>query len=233
MKRISHSFLVCLGLLLLNSCGQQADKKEDKPKLGNPNTYAFTDAIRAPETYSEGEMVVAKSVCEAFQQKRAKLSSLGGTVNFNLGISTRNCSTLQPEELRSSASITLDRAGELTLRANNRSAKVLNDVYSDKHVRIQKICESVLSGLSPQNTIQDGALRYQVNFFQEAKYEWVQIVEFSATNGVYYPYLIERGAVITEYASEDRGEIGYVRSRTANRPCPNRQQGQYLTQSIL
>lgn len=233
MKRTSN-LLLLLTLLIFSSCGEQkADEEKDQDLLGNPNNYTFREPIRAATEYDAGEMVVAKSVCEAFQRKRARITTGGGSVQFNLKVKNQTCNITGPTEQRTLGTITQDRAGDLTLRAANRSVTVMNDVYSDQHPRIKKICESVLAGKAPQNTIQDGALRYQVNFFQAASYEWVQIAEFSEFNGTYYPYLIERGAVITEYAREDRGEIGFVRSRTANRPCNNLTRGQYLSQEIL
>lgn len=233
MKRISN-LLIMLSLLFFSACGDQsADEEKDSNLLGNPNTYTFSDPIRAAAEYDEGEMVVAKSVCEAFQRKRGRITTGGGSVQFNLKVTSQTCAIARPTEQRTLGTITQDRAGDLTLRAGSRSVTIMNDVLSDQHPRIKKICESVLADTPPQNTIQDGTLRYQVNFFQAADYEWVQIAEFGETNGTYFPYLIERAAVITEYAIEDRGEIGFVRSRTTNRPCNNLTRGQFLTQEIL
>ena len=99
------------------------------------------------------------------------------------------------------------------------SSDLVSDVYSDEHERLAYICDAVLSGTAPTNTIEDGSLRYQVSFFTDSGHEWLQVAEFSDQGGVFYPYLIEIAGIVTPYSGANSDTYGFTKVRGINRPC--------------
>ena len=230
LKKTIYLSQLCL---LLTSCGELLDLDSDKQELlGNPNSYTFLEPIRASKTLTEGEMVVAKRICDSLKQKRELLAVQGRPLTLNLSVKSKDCSSQAEEEQRGQATINYTRNGDLSLSVSDRNLPVENDVLSDKHPRLESICNSVIAGSSPQNTISDGDLRYQISFYQTTTYEWIQIAEFTNVDNRFMPYLIERSAIITSY-SRETGGVGYARSRTFNRPCQGSLQTQYVIQEIL
>lgn len=229
----STLFTLIISLVFI-SCGKKGAKKdEEKELLGNRNEYSFNQEMKPEETYDVGEMAVAKSVCEAFQNKRAYLASEGGRIQFNLRVKSTTCNDSVEQTQDTLGTMTQNRAGEISLSASRNNISILDDVLTDKHPKVKPFCDSVLANDPPSNTRRDGSnLRYQVNFFQASGYEWLQIVEFRTVNGKFMPYLIERAGIITNF-SDDRAIRGFSRYRALNYPCSNRNRGRYTSQDIL
>lgn len=232
MKNLLHLSVLSLSLLAFSSCGEKG-VKEDQPMLGNPNAYSWSDAIKPAEKYSEGEMEVAKRVCESFQQKRSFVVGLGQDLVMDFRVNGANCGRSDNPEQTTTARMRVDRTGQLELVNQTRGVNLMEDVLSDVHPRIKPFCDEVLAGRSPSNTIRDGLLQYQVTFFQASGYEWIQVAEFRAEGSNYLPYLIERAAVSTSYSDMPANTRGFVKIRGLRRPCPNRQASRTQTQEWL
>ncbi|MCF8059029.1 MAG: hypothetical protein K9K67_07020 [Bacteriovoracaceae bacterium] len=226
-------FLLIFVLLAFVSCGPKKAKEEEVPLLGNSNDIQWSQPIKPRKQYDEGEMKVAKNVCQSFQQKRATLSALGGVLNLDFSVKTKEC-LINGETVRPATGVmTSSRAGEIRLESQTRGVTLFTDVISDNHPRIKGFCSSVLSGVAPDNTVQDGLIRYQVNFFQAAGFEWVQIAEFVEVRGQYYPSIVDRVAVVTDYSALKKDAYGFVKYRTLNRPCAGSNVGNYVMQEWL
>lgn len=206
--------------LVLFSCGEKG-VEEDKPQLGNPNAYSWSQAIRAPQTYNEEEMQVATRVCKAFQSKRAFVAGLNQDIIMDFSLNFERCGRANGPQQQVSARMRVDRSGQLELSSASRNVGLLEDVLTDVHPRIKPFCDEVLAGRAPSNTIRDGLLQFQVNFFQASNWEWVQIAEFKERDGNYFPYLIERASVSTSYGPLLENTHGFVKVRGVNRPCPD------------
>ena len=87
LKKTIYLSQLCL---LLTSCGELLDLDSDKQELlGNPNSYTFLEPIRASKTLTEGEMVVAKRICDSLKQKRELLAVQGRSLTLNLSVKSK------------------------------------------------------------------------------------------------------------------------------------------------
>jgi hypothetical protein len=228
------NYLIPILALLLIGCGKKEAKEEEKPLLGNSNSYQWTQPIRPGKTFDEGEMQVAKSVCQSFQRKRATLSSRGGRLTLDYSVKRKECFSTSEAITSGTGVMSLNRAGDIRLVSQTRGVSLFEDVLTDLHPRLQGFCSKVLSGVAPNNTVRDGSfLRYQVNFFQAAGYEWVQVVEFKDINGQFYPYLVERVAIVTAYTDLNEQAYGFAKRRTVYGTCGSGIESNYTGQEWL
>lgn len=218
LKSLKFAF-ICLICLSLFSCGQQQEAEEEPQ--GNPNNYTWTQPMRVPQTYGEEEMKIATDVCRAFQEKRA-LVNANGTLDMDFRLTEQNCSAGTGVERRASGRMQALRDGQLRLTNLSRGTQLYSDVLSDQHPKVKNFCDLVLRGEAPSNTQRDGVLRYQVTFFRQAGFDYIQIAEFRESNGIYFPYLIERASVFTATSTTNRNNYGFVKVRGVNTPCANR-----------
>ena len=220
MKR-KWNLLILLCLSLVLSCGKKASEDEEVKGIENVNPYDWTTPMRAQELLTEEEFGVAENICHSFQNMRAFLATQSAGLDLDFRVETKSCGSSDLSEHNESAQIQYSRSAGVTMSTNSRTS-MATDVLSDRHERLSHICSEVISGTRPSNTIVDGALRYQVNFFSTKGYEYIQIAEFKKnSSGIFYPYLIEKAAIVTETSSSREVTHGFTKYRAVHRPCSN------------
>ncbi len=212
-----------LCLLAMTSCGQKADKEEEVTGVQNVNAYDFTTPMNEEQLLTDDEFGIAKNICSSFQSMRAFIAAQSSGLSLDFRVEKKFCGNSSLKEHQEGASLNYSRSEGVSMTANSRNTSLATDVLSDRHQRLAGICADVLADKKPSNTIVDGVLKYQVNFFSNANYEWIQIAEFKKDDaGVYYPYLIEKAGIVTEYASSRSEAYGFTKFRAIHRPCPNK-----------
>ncbi len=213
--------LLCLALI--SSCGEKANEEEEVKGVQNVNAYDFTTPMNEEQLLTEDEYDIAKNICSSFQNMRAFVSSQNNGLSLDFRVEKKLCGNSNVSEHQEGAKLNYSRSNGVSMTANSRSSSLATDVLSDQHQRLQGICSNVLADTRPSNTITDGVLKYQVNFYSVNNYEWIQIAEFKKDNeGVFYPYLIEKAAVVTGYSSSRTETHGFTKFRAVHRPCPNK-----------
>jgi hypothetical protein len=218
MVTMFKAMFLTLSLFLFFSCGNQGEAEDQGPQ-GNPNNYTWTQPMKTPTSYGEEEMEIATGVCQALQKKRAFVSAQG-SLEMDFKVTQRDCGVQTNTERRATGIMRATRSGELQLTNTTRGVSLFGDVISDRHPKVKDFCELVLRGEAPNNTQRDGTeLRYQVNFFRQASYDWIQIAEFRRRGSTFYPYLIERVSVVTPTINSSANLQGFVKVRGVNTPC--------------
>lgn len=217
MNKVTSSLIFLLSFALFQSCGNQSEAEESLPQ-GNPNNYSWTQPLKAPVNYTQEEMGIANTVCQALQKKRAFVTA-NGTLNMDFSVTERNCGVQTDIEKRVSGIMRADRSGSLRLTNQTRGATLFEDVISDQHPKIKNFCDLILRGEAPSNTVRDGALRYQVTFFRQLGFDWIQIAEFREIGNNFYPFLIERMSVLTTTSNSPENSHGFIKLRGVNTPC--------------
>ena|GEM_PF-3506363 len=214
-------FLILLPLFLL-SCGE---KKAEEKKEPNPNPVSWNQPIKPAQNLNDTEVEIGKRICLSFSEMKITLQDrFGGRRSLSLSMKEKSCSTIGENDYKTSADIVLVRGSGVQMEAN-RSGRIIEDVLTDTHSRLNKFCSALTSELGASektisNTVQEGALRYQVNFFQASGYDWVQIVDFKVRGTDYFPFLTDRAAVITPYNTTALPlNHGFSLSRTIAKPC--------------
>lgn len=219
MKQIGYLGLL-FSLLVICSCNQQAKKNKEVRGVSNVNAYDFSTPMNPPQLLSESQQGLAKNICEGFQNMRAFVARQNSGLNVDYHISQRDCGNSAVNEHDESANISYSRNSGVVMIPSSSASDLTTDVLSDRHQRLQNICTSILSGGTPSDTIIDGVLRYQVNFYSLNGYDWLQIAEFSKnSSGVYYPYLIDKAAIMTADQGSRTDALGFTKIRAVHRPC--------------
>lgn len=230
--RFTFLLMALISFTTLVGCGNQGEAEESGPQ-GNPNNYTWNQAMKPQQTYGEEEMEIATSVCQALEKKRAYVASQG-QLEMDFKVTDRNCGVQTNTERRATGIMRVDRSGVLKLTNQTRGVSLFSDVLSDKHPRLSSICDSVLRGVAPSNTIQDGtSLRYQVNFFRQIGFDWIQIAEFRVRGNSFFPYLIERVQVVTPTSTAAANVQGFVKLRGVNTPCADNANSKTVFQEWL
>lgn len=218
MKRIGYLGLF-ISLMIISSCNQQAKKKDEVRGVDNVNAYDFNTPMNPPKLLTDPQVKIAENLCEGFQNMRAFVAAQPNGLNLDFNVEHRNCGS-SVDKYQESAQLIFSRASGVILVPGSRSSALATDVLSDQHQRLQNICSTVLSGGTPSDTIIDGVLRYQMNFFSMNGYDWVQIAEFSKNaSGVYFPYLIDKAAIMTIQQGSGTQRQGFTKIRAVHRPC--------------
>lgn len=221
--------------LLFSSCGE---KKVEEKKNPNPNPVSWNKPIGPAQNLNDIEIDIGKRVCLSFSEMKINLQdSFGGRRSLNLSMKEKSCSIIGESDYKTSADIVLIRGTGIQMEGS-RSGKVIEDVLTDTHSRLNKFCSALTNeadteeGEGISNTVQEGALRYQVNFFQASGYDWVQIVDFKVRGNDYFPFLTDRAAIITSFNTTAKPiNYGFSLSRTIAKPCADLTTS-YLSQFI-
>lgn len=212
-----------LCLAVISSCGEKKQEDEQLQGVQNVNAYDFKTPMNDEELLTEDEFDIAKNICSSFQNMRAFVSSQSSGLNLDFRVEKKLCGNSSTSEHQEGAKLNYSRSLGVSMTANSRSSSLATDVLSDQHQRLSGICSSVLAGNRPSNTITDGVLKYQVNFYSVNNFEWIQIAEFKKNDeGIYYPYLIEKAGIVTSYSSSRTETHGFTKYRAVHRPCPNK-----------
>ena len=219
--KLKWNLVLLFTLSLVMSCGQQANEDEEIKNIENVNILDWETPMRDEALLTEDEFNIAKNICSSFQNMRAFLASQSSGLDLDFRVEIQSCGSGNTREHTESAGLVYSRATGVSM-TTSRSSSLATDVLSDQHIRLSNICSDVLSGSRPSNMLSDGELRYQVNFFTDSSFEWIQIAEFKKnSSGVYYPYLIEKAGIVTEMSSAKEEALGFTKYRGIHRPCSN------------
>lgn len=216
---LKKSFLFLFSTLLLISCNKEAEQPD--PVVGDDNPYRWNEEIKPSKTISGDELIIAKRICQNFERKRAYLMRNAQGLVMDFRLSKQSCNQSEPDIDRTRGRIKATRSGALSFDSLDPLYPVFDDVLSDEHPSYRPFCESIMAGRETTNTITKGSVKYQISFFRIVDRDWVQLAEFQAPNGTFYPYLVERSSVVTEADGARDEQRGFVSLRAINRPCSN------------
>ncbi len=220
--KLKWNLVFLLSLSMLANCGQKAKEEDEEVQdVRNVNAYDWDTQMRDAAPLTEEEYGVAKNICTSFQNMRAFMATQASGLSLDFRVEIKNCGANLTEHSES-ANLNYSRSSGVTMTPSSRNTSLATDILSDRHERLNSICTEVLADNRPSNMITDGVLRYQVNFFTGAGYEWVQIAEFKQNaKGVYFPYLIEKAGIVTPMSSSRIETHGFTKYRGIHHPCSN------------
>lgn len=215
----TFSYISLLACSLLFSCNQQEEAPD--PVQGDNNPYQWNQEIRPAKTITGEELTIGKRICNNFEKKRAYMARQTQGLVMDYRVSVLGCGQNQPQVDRSRGSLRISRGGSLSMVSLDRNTPVFDDVLSDQHSNLEAFCEPIMANRVVSDTVTKGSIRYQISFFRESGRDWLQLAEFQAPQGRFYPYIIERASVVTEADSPREEQRGFVSLRAINRPCTN------------
>ncbi|GEM_PF-4182053 len=215
MKLTISILAICL---LTFSC----KKQDSDEKSSTDERFIFGKEISKERALEEGELAVAKGMCQSLQNKREYFEARGDReLSFIFSLSDKSCLNDSYTSANDySVNLRVPRLGDLTFEGP-RGTSFAEDILTDVHPHVESICNNVLNDINITNVQTSGSIKYQFRFLQASNGYIFEVGKFAQnSSNVYMPTFIESFSI---YNSSAKSKEGMVANRTRVTSCSNGQ----------
>jgi hypothetical protein len=221
-------------LAILLACVACKSDEGTEPSDNAPIQFGYP--LVGERVLRESEAAMAKRQCEALREvgirydlaRDKEIIFKFKTSNLKCGTSTFTYSGDYEAYLRK------DVRGEFSFEGIGRSARLLEDVVTDKQGLMNDLCDDILANREAKNIYDMSGGRYLYRFLTTGGLDTVEIARYvENTDGKFLPRSIESYQIFTSGSTNNSAYWGLVKERAQALPCNGTNGIQTFKQELL